>query len=177
MNRKKILLLLVIVSILLIYYLFPRYLMNFGGYNYKIMDGYAKDYYIECGGHMLLRKSPPHLSEEDKNWLKDNFSDLHDRWVKGFDEEGIYLKLMKQQSWVDNFKYAFSWFDEEGELISDVYESILEYNGLYYRFKYEYPFKGITYGRLDFYYPEDRKVNYSYDFYVERSKTSCSNPQ
>ena len=177
LSRKKIMLLAVIAGILLIYFLFPRYLMNFGGYNYKIMDGYAKDYYIDCKSHVLIRKLPPRMSEEDKKWLKDNLLDMHSKWVKEFDGEGVYLKLMKQRNWVDSFRYAFSQFDEDGELRSDVYESILEDNGFYYRFKYEYPFTGVTYGRLVFYFPEDRKVNYSYDFYVERSKRSCSNPQ
>ena len=142
-SRKKILLLSVIAGILLIYCLFPRYLMNFGGYNYKIMDDYAKDYFIECGGHMLLRKRLPRLSEEDKIWLRNNSSDIYLKRVKRFDGEGVYLKLMSQENWIDNFQYTFSRFDDNGELESDVYESITEYNGRCYHFEYDYPFRGI----------------------------------
>lgn len=159
-----------------LYYLWPIYIISSGPLGYKVVDSYSKDYFIDCEIDTLYKKEGTEMSLKDREWIENHLDNIYKIRLLEFDKDGDTLKIISTPHWVDSFLYNHSIFNEEG-ILTDTYESIVEINGVYYRFDYTLTPGEAEKGRLSSYPPTTRKTDYSYGFYVDLAKKSCPNPQ
>lgn len=116
------------------------------------------------------------MSIIDREWIENNLGKIYKIRLLEFDTNGDALKIISAPHWVNSFLYNYSIFNEDG-ILTDMYESIIKINGVYYKFDYTLIPGEAEKGRLSSYPPTKRKIDYSYGFYVNLAKKSCSHPQ